>query len=138
MHIRRFHESLLVRIARRNRREIIAAGLSRREMIKHGLIGATGYLAYKSGLSNMASGAAWAAKGPAAAAVAAWRRRRGDHQPPVRPFVEPMPIIPVKRPVASLTGPAPTIAPNTAGGEGRPVHTRPSRPILRNSLSLRR
>ena len=122
MHIRRFHESLLIRIARRNRREIIAAGLSRREMIKHGLIGATGYLAFKSGLSNMASGAAWAAKGPGGGGGGGGGGGAVTTSPPVRPFVEPMPIIAVKRPVASLTGPAPTIAPNTAGGEGR---TRP-------------
>ena len=41
--------------------------------------------------------------------------------PPTRAFVDPLPISPVKRPVAGLS-PAPTIQPNNAGGEGR---TRP-------------
>ena len=38
--------------------------------------------------------------------------------PPTVPFVEPLPIPPVKQPVASLS-PAPTQAPNTGAGEGR-------------------
>src|ERR1700755_2463886 len=42
--------------------------------------------------------------------------------PPPRAFREPMPIMPVRQPRTTLTGPTPTIAPNTAGGEGR---TRP-------------
>jgi FtsP/CotA-like multicopper oxidase with cupredoxin domain len=39
--------------------------------------------------------------------------------PPTRPFIEPLPIPAVRRPISVLAGPAPTIAPNTAGGEGR-------------------
>src|SRR5438128_1048671 len=117
MRIRRYQEPKLLTIARKNRREIIEAGLSRREMIKHGLIGAGGYLAFKGGLSQWASDAAWAASGPGGGGGGG-----GTISPPTRAFVEPMPIMPFKRPVSALSGPAPTIAPNTAGGEGR---TRP-------------
>jgi FtsP/CotA-like multicopper oxidase with cupredoxin domain len=46
----------------------------------------------------------------------------GTTSPPTRAFIEALPIIPIRQPVTTLTGPAPTIAPNTAGGEGR---TRP-------------
>jgi len=127
MHIRRFHENSLLTIARKNRREIIAAGLSRRDMIKNGLIGAGGYLAFKGGLSQWASG--WAAKGPSGQSGTnsgpggggggGDGGGGGGTSPPTRAFIEPLPIMPVKRPVTTLTGPAPTIAPNTAGGEGR-------------------
>src|SRR5690349_1722283 len=64
MRITRFKEPTALTIARRNRREIVAAQLTRREMIKFGLIGSTGYLVLKHGLSQWASGAAWAASGP--------------------------------------------------------------------------
>jgi FtsP/CotA-like multicopper oxidase with cupredoxin domain len=111
MHITRFKEKQSLAIARRNRLEIIKAGLSRREMMKYGLIGAGGYLAYKNGLSQWASGNAWASGGGSSST-----------SPATTPFVDPLPIMPVKRPVTALSGPAPTIAPNTAAGEGR---TRP-------------
>src|SRR5262245_52652508 len=103
MHFLRYGESKLLATARANRLEIIRARLSRREMIKFGLIGSSGYLAFKSGLSQWASGVAWAA----------------TTSPPTRSFIEPLPIMPIRRPVTTLSGPAPTIAPNTAGGEGR-------------------
>src|SRR5689334_19904802 len=102
MRIRRYQEPKLVTVARANRRDIIAAGLSRREMIQHGLIGAGGYLAFKGGLSHWASGgAAWAASGPGGGGATT--------SPPTRAFIEPLPIMPFKRPVSTLSGPAPTI-----------------------------
>jgi hypothetical protein len=110
MRIARFGEKKSLTIARRNRLEIIQAGLSRREMIKLGLIGTTGYLVFKNGLSQWASGVAWASGGSTSTS------------PPTRAFIEPLPIMPIRRPIATLKGPAPTIAPNTSGGEGR---TRP-------------
>src|SRR2546426_12374012 len=42
--------------ARRNRQEIIKAGLNRRELFKMGLLTSGGYLVAKSGLSAWASG----------------------------------------------------------------------------------
>src|SRR6266850_1509821 len=103
MRISRYREPGSIQVARKNRREIIAAQLSRRDMVKFGLIGTSGYLAFKHGLSHWASGVAWA---------------RGGNMtsPPTRAFIEPMPIMPVRRPVSVLTGPAPTIAPNAAAG----------------------
>lgn len=109
--------------AAKNRREIIAARLSRREMIKMGLLTSAGMLIPVKGLS-----ARWADP----------NHRIPLHQttsPPVTPFLEPLPTamnggLPVKvketpnpnpaLPPASL-GPAPTIAPNTAAGEGRTI-----------------
>ncbi len=98
-----------IEAATRNRRELIAAKLSRRELIKMGLITSAGLLVPKRGLS------------------ARWRNPRAgipdDNpvSPLTRAFVEPLPIMPIKQAVASLN-PAPTVAPNTAAGEGR---TRP-------------
>ena len=98
-----------IEAATRNRRELIAAKLSRRELIKMGLITSAGLLVPKRGLS------------------ARWRNPRAGipddnpASPLTRAFVEPLPIMPIKQPVASLN-PAPTVVPNIAGGEGR---TRP-------------
>jgi FtsP/CotA-like multicopper oxidase with cupredoxin domain len=116
MHISRYREKKLLTIARKNRLEIIKAQLNRRDMLKAGLLGAGGYLALKGGLSQWASGNAWAKGGG------------GDGgggtvtSPATRAFIEPMPIIPIRQPVTTLTGPTPTIAPNVTSGEGR---TRP-------------
>jgi FtsP/CotA-like multicopper oxidase with cupredoxin domain len=114
MRIIRYREKSSVANARKNRLEIIAAGLSRRELIKYGLISSSGYLVFKNGLSQYASGVAWGRDGTSGTT--------GLTSPPTRAFIEPMPIPPVRRPVAAVAGPAPTINPNTAGGEGR---TRP-------------
>ena len=64
MHILRFREKKSLANARKNRLEIIKAQLSRREMIRAGLLGAGGYLVLKNGLSQWASGhEAWAKGG---------------------------------------------------------------------------
>src|SRR5437660_1166361 len=84
--------------AMRNRQELIAAQLSRRDLIKMGLLTSAGYLIPKRGLS------------------ARWESPIPDDQPaspPTTPFVEQLPIMPVKQSVASLS-PAPTVCPNTA------------------------
>src|SRR5262249_31973629 len=115
MHISRYREKKSLANARKNRLEIIKAQLSRREMMKAGLLGAGGDLGLKNRRSQWASGNPWARSG-------------GDGgggttttSPPPRAFIEALPILSVRQPTA-LTGPVPTIAPNTAGGEGR---TRP-------------
>ena len=85
--------------AAKNRRELIAAGLfNRRDLMKMGLLTGAGYLVAKSGLS-----ARFGSLIPVAQAAS----------PPVTPFVDPMPIMQVKQPVASLS-PTPTECPNTA------------------------
>src|SRR5215468_8817037 len=118
MHILRFREKKSLANARKNRLEIIKAQLSRREMIKAGLIGAGGYLVLKNGLSQWASGHAWAQGGGGSGSGSAVT----IVSPPTRAFIEALPIMPVRQPVTTLTGPTPTVAPNTTGGEGR---TRP-------------
>jgi FtsP/CotA-like multicopper oxidase with cupredoxin domain len=100
--------------AAKNRRELIAAGLTgRRDLLKMGLLTSGGMLAAISGLSARAYG-----------------QQTGSNQlclagnqaasPKTRAFVQPLPIMPVAAtvPVSSLS-PAPTICPNTAGGEVR-------------------
>jgi FtsP/CotA-like multicopper oxidase with cupredoxin domain len=67
------------RIAFRNRQEIIQARLTRRDLMKMGLLTSTGYLVAKQGLSARASGG----RVPS---------------PPTRSFVVPLPIPPVARP----------------------------------------
>lgn len=82
-----------------NRKELIAAGFTRRDLMRMGLLTSAGYLVAKGGLSARADG--------------------GQPQsPPTRAFVDPLPIMAIKQPVSTLT-PAPTISPNTAGGEAR-------------------
>jgi FtsP/CotA-like multicopper oxidase with cupredoxin domain len=108
--------------ATKNRREIIAARLSRREMIRMGLLTSAGMLVPVRGLS------------------ARWRDPKhrapldDPESPPTTPFVEPLNTamnggMPIKvketpnpnpnlAPVSFNPNP-PTIAPNTAAGEGR-------------------
>ena len=108
---RRFKEMIN---AARNRRELIAAGLtSRRDLMKMGLLSPSGMLVAMSGLSARAFG-----------------QQTGSNQlclpgnqaasPQTKPFTQPLPIMPIAStvPVSSLS-PAPTIAPNTAAGEVR-------------------
>ena len=100
--------------AAKNRRELIASGLtSRRDLMKMGLLTAGGMLIAKSGLSSRAYG-----------------QSSGSNQnclpgnqaasPATRAFVDPLPIMPVtaQTPLRSLN-PAPTICPNTTHGEVR-------------------
>src|SRR3954468_11101962 len=81
MRLRRYEEKKSLAVARRNRLEIVEAQLSRREMIRSGLIGGAGYLAFKNGLSQWASGAAWASGGGGGGVTTS---------PPTRSFIEPM------------------------------------------------
>jgi len=89
--------------AAENRRQIVAAGLTRRDLVKAGLLTSAGYLVAKKGLS-----ARWGSIIPVAQA----------QSPPVKPFVQPMTIMPTKLPVPVLI-PAPQVVPNTAAGEAR-------------------
>jgi FtsP/CotA-like multicopper oxidase with cupredoxin domain len=98
--------------AAKNRREIISAGLSRRDMLKMGLLTTAGLLVPMSGLSVRARTSAGRLldSGPGS----------GPSSPPTRPFVQPFTRMTVKQPVAQLN-PAPTVLPNIAGGEGRTI-----------------
>ena len=90
-------------IARRNRQELITAKLSRRDLIKLGLLTSSGLLIAKRGLSARAA-----------------RADSAPSSPPTTPFVVPLPIPPIAQAVSSLT-PAPQAVPNTAAGEARQV-----------------
>jgi FtsP/CotA-like multicopper oxidase with cupredoxin domain len=89
----------LRRMARAHRKALIDAHLTRRDLMKMGFLTSAGLLVAKKGLSARAS-----ASDPVS--------------PPTRAFIEPLPIMPIKQPVAALN-PAPTVAPNRAAGEGR-------------------
>jgi FtsP/CotA-like multicopper oxidase with cupredoxin domain len=114
--------------AAKNRRELIAAGLtSRRDLFKMGLLTAAGMLVAKSGLS------ARAAYGQSQGGTIPGPASSGSNQSPgsfnlcvpgnqtaspaTKPFIDPLPIMPTAAtvPVSSLS-PAPTICPNTGSG----------------------
>jgi hypothetical protein len=89
-------------IAANNRRELIAAGFKRRDLLKMGLLTSAGMLIPKKGLSaHPLTSSGFVDDAP--------------NSPPTTPFQDNMPRLQVLAPVASLT-PAPTIAPNTAAG----------------------
>jgi FtsP/CotA-like multicopper oxidase with cupredoxin domain len=80
--------------AAKNRRELIAAGLTRRDLIKLGLLTTTGFLVAKEGLSASESG--------------------GNPESPLTShFAEPLNIMPILQSVASLD-PLPSVSPNTS------------------------
>jgi FtsP/CotA-like multicopper oxidase with cupredoxin domain len=114
MYILKHRWSQLAGVSWRNRQELIAAGLtSRRDLLKLGLLGSTGLLALKHGLSSRVADA------------------KDIRSPKTRAFVDALPIMPVKRPLPNGVdglSPLPTVLPNNAGGEGR---TRPHQAFLR-------
>lgn len=116
--------------AAKNRRELIAAGLtSRRDLMKMGLLTAGGMLIAKSGLSARAYGQTQTNNPPSSGQ----NTSPGTNQncvpgnqtasPPTRPFVVALPIIPLAQTVAlSTLSPQPTDAPNpNSGSDGSEV-----------------
>ena len=93
--------------AAKNRREIIAAGLSRREMLRMGLLTSAGLLVSMRGLSVRARSSAGHLLDSGSGS--------GPSSPPTTPFVQPFTRMTVKQPVAALN-PTPTAIANTAGG----------------------
>ena len=110
--------------AAKNRRELIAAGLtSRRDLMKMGLLTAGGMLVAKSGLSARAQSTSTTPQTqlPGDGQVGSNQNCVPTKQaasPPTRSFIEPLPIMPVAQTVASLS-PTPTTCPNTSAGEVR-------------------
>jgi FtsP/CotA-like multicopper oxidase with cupredoxin domain len=103
--------------AQKNRREIIAAQLSRREMMKMGLLTSAGLLVATKGLSARArNSAGHFISGGGGGGVLP----NTPPSPPTSAFTQPFTRFQVKQPVAALN-PAPTIAPNTGAGEGRTI-----------------
>ena len=100
--------------AAKNRRELIAAGLtSRRDLFKMGLLTAGGLLVAKAGLSARAYG-----QTVNGGTNQMCLPNNQPASPPTRAFVEPLPIMPTASRVPRLT-PNPTLQPNTAAGEVR-------------------
>ena len=99
--------------ALKRRQQIVAAGLSRRDLFKMGLLTRAGMLAPIAGLSARAQ--SFSSSG--------CFHNCGNQcaSPATTPWTMQLPIMPVKQPVSSLS-PAPTVNPNTSAGEGR---TRP-------------
>jgi FtsP/CotA-like multicopper oxidase with cupredoxin domain len=101
--------------AAKNRRELIAAGLtSRRDLFKMGLLTAGGMLVAKAGLSARAAYGQSINGGTNQLCLPNLQ----PASPPTRAFVTPLPVMPTAQTVRSLT-PTPTLAPNTAAGEVR-------------------
>lgn len=124
MHQLKYNWSKLDRNAWDNRQELIKAGITtRRDLMKLGLLTSAGYLVAKNGLSTRAAHA------------------QSVVSPPTRDWIQPLPIMPVKQPLAGdlgdgrlLMNPYPTIQPNNAGGEGR---TRAHQAFLDPALSAK-
>src|SRR5713101_5447407 len=111
--------------AAKNRRELIAAGLtSRRDLFKMGLLTAGGMLVAKGGLSARALGQTQTNNPPSTGK----NTSPGTNQlcvpgnqtasPATKPFIDPLPVMPVVKKVTSLT-PTPTTCPNVTAGEVR-------------------
>ncbi len=110
--------------AAKNRRELIAAGLtSRRDLFKMGLLTAGGMLVAKSGLSARV----WGQQSFPAPASSGSNQSPGSFNlcvpgnqtasPNTTPFLDPLPIMPNPVTVAASTlNPMPTICPNTGSG----------------------
>jgi FtsP/CotA-like multicopper oxidase with cupredoxin domain len=110
--------------AAKNRRELIAAGLtSRRDLMKMGLLTAGGMLVAKSGLSARAQGlgsVSPASNGQNTSAGTQQNCIPGNQtqSPVTTPFIDPLVVMPLAQRVSSLT-PTPTLNPNVGAGEVR-------------------
>jgi FtsP/CotA-like multicopper oxidase with cupredoxin domain len=91
--------------AAKNRRELIEAQLSRRDLMKMGLLTSAGMLIPKLGLS---------ARAHAAQFGGGFGDGGQPASPPTTPWMEEMPIPPVAQPVTTVSGPPPTAVPNLA------------------------
>ena len=107
----RRHEKEVLNAAK-NRREIIAARLSRRDLMKMGLLTSAGYLIPMNGLSSRAQFGGGGSFG--SGCFGFYGNSGSPVSPPTTPFLEPLPIMPVHQPVTTLSGPPPTTNPNTA------------------------
>ena len=95
-----------------NRQELIQAGLTRRDLIRMGLLAGGGMLVAKTGLSSRAAYASWGSGSCRTGTTGC-----GNCASPVTtPWTMDMPIPPVRQPIAlsALAGPSPTLAPNNA------------------------
>jgi FtsP/CotA-like multicopper oxidase with cupredoxin domain len=111
--------------AAKNRRELIAAGLtSRRDLMKMGLLTAGGMLVAKHGLSARAYGQTQTNNPPSSGSTNSPGTNQNcvpgnqTQSPQTKPFIDPLVIMPLAQRVRSLS-PTPTESPNLAAGEVR-------------------
>ncbi|MGC2694488.1 MAG: hypothetical protein WA738_01730, partial [Candidatus Angelobacter sp.] len=105
--------------AAKNRRELIAAGLtSRRDLLRMGLLTAGGMLVAKSGLSARAYGQSGGGSNISPGSFQNCIPGNQTQSPVTKPFIDPLPIMPLTRKVSSLS-PTPTLNPNVGAGEVR-------------------
>ena len=111
--------------AAKNRRELIAAGLtSRRDLFKMGLLTSGGMLIAKSGLSARAYGQVATDQPPSSGTNTSPGTNQNcvpgnqTQSPQTRPFLDPLVVMPLAQKVSALS-PTPTLNPNTAAGEVR-------------------
>jgi FtsP/CotA-like multicopper oxidase with cupredoxin domain len=105
--------------AAKNRRELIAAGLtSRRDLFKMGLLTAGGMLVAKSGLSARAQTQSGGGQNTSPGSQQLCQVGNQAQSPQTKPFIDPLPIMPLTRRVRSLS-PNPTLNPNVGAGEVR-------------------
>ncbi len=122
--------------AQKNRQELIKAGLtSRRDLFKMGLLTAGGMLVAKSGLSARAWGQNTTTSSSSTGSFNLCLPGNQAMSPTTKPFVEPLPIMPIAKTVSVATlNPAPTIAPNaTTGSDGSEVRSAAHQAPLLNS-----
>ena len=101
----KYRPARLAEVARKNRRELVASGVSRRELLKLGLLTSSGYLVPMPGLRARDSCDAGACQ--------------PGCSPPTDPFVDPLPIPPVL-PQRALSDPGFAIPPgNQPSGDPR-------------------
>ncbi|WP_437949942.1 multicopper oxidase domain-containing protein [Sorangium sp. So ce296] len=104
MRLLKYKPSKLALIARRNRQEIIQAGLTRRDLVKMGLIAGSGYLVTKTGLSARAS--------------------EEPESPPTTPWSQPLVVPPVASNVTLTPAPAELAVTGEAARAAHPFWTR--------------
>ena len=105
----KYRPARLAEIARKNRRELVASGVSRRELLKLGLLTSSGVLVPMPGLSARDSCDAGACQ--------------PGCSPPTDPFVDPLPIPPVL-PQRSLSDPGFSVPPgNQPSADPRDART---------------
>ena len=108
MHPLKFRAAPLAEIARKNRAEIVRAGVTRRELLRLGLLTGSGTLIHKRGLSALSSCSTGSCE--------------LGCSPPTEPFVDPLPIPPVL-PERALSDPGFQIPP-TVQPSGQPQDAR--------------
>jgi FtsP/CotA-like multicopper oxidase with cupredoxin domain len=114
------------------RRELIAAKVSRRDMMKMGLLTGAGLLAPMCGISARAQSTSSEVnqanlQNSTGITIPVGQPEFQNASPRVTPFVAPLPIMGQAQFSTSPPNPAPTVQPNTAAGEGRTV---PSQSLL--------